>query len=213
MNTLKTSTWRGAMATKICFECRSEVDSLAKTCPHCRTKLGNASGGNVAKRPTHTAALGCAGCAGFFVFLIFINVFSGDGHRATSSTPQTPTSPPTSAINSSSPREKSTKPDIATPGNTQVLINRAFDIGDDRPTEAAKLFMEAAKQGNISGQMALGCCYDKGVGVPKNRREAIKWLSICVARGEAAKGDSDDAVFIRLIAAKAKERLTIMGAN
>lgn len=41
------------MATKICHQCRSEADVLAKVCPQCKAKLGDPGKNGVAKKPTH----------------------------------------------------------------------------------------------------------------------------------------------------------------
>lgn len=46
------------MATKICHQCRTEADILAKVCPACRAKLGARGSNGVAKKPT-SFAVGC----------------------------------------------------------------------------------------------------------------------------------------------------------
>ena len=70
------------MATKICNQCRSEVDALAKICPHCRTRLGVAGPGGVAKKPTSPVAWGCAGCAGLLGFIFLKSIIAVEDHRA-----------------------------------------------------------------------------------------------------------------------------------
>ena len=64
------------MATKICFQCRSDVDSLAKICPQCRTKLGDSGANGIAKKPMRPLAIGCMGCGGLVLLFIFIGVIS-----------------------------------------------------------------------------------------------------------------------------------------
>lgn len=53
------------MATKICHQCRSEADVLAKVCPSCKAKLGAPGKDGVAKKPTHGCVLILAVIGGF----------------------------------------------------------------------------------------------------------------------------------------------------
>jgi len=102
----------------------------------------------------------------------------------------------------------------AEPEETQELVRRGMAISKEgRLIEGAKLFQIAAERGNINAQFLLGCCYQKGEGVPVNREEAIKWLRECQARGDASAGESADAVQIRSVALLAKLRLKSMGAQ
>ena len=61
------------MATKICYQCRSEVDLLAKVCAHCRAKLGGIDGRGVAKKPTSLAV----GCIAVFIGIGVIGGIAG----------------------------------------------------------------------------------------------------------------------------------------
>jgi TPR repeat protein len=66
--------------------------------------------------------------------------------------------------------------------------------------EAVGWYRRAAEQGFPQAQFNLGVYYDTGVGVPQNRIEAYKWLSLAAAQGQGgalelrewvAKGMSD----------------------
>ena len=61
------------MATKICYQCRSEVDILAKVCPQCRAKLGDLGKGGVAKKPVSFVM----GCLAVFFGLVVIGSIGG----------------------------------------------------------------------------------------------------------------------------------------
>lgn len=50
--------------------------------------------------------------------------------------------------------------------------------------DTKKLYM-AAKQGDATAQVALGSMYAEGKGVPKNEREALKWLGLAAKQGHA----------------------------
>ncbi|MGI9346414.1 MAG: tetratricopeptide repeat protein, partial [Gammaproteobacteria bacterium] len=43
----------------------------------------------------------------------------------------------------------------------------------------------AAKQGDVFAQFGLGGMYANGEGVPKNDREAVKWLRLAAEQGDA----------------------------
>ena len=57
----------------------------------------------------------------------------------------------------------------------------------DKHEEAAKFFLSAAKNGNADAQCALGIMFDGGIGVERNRFEALHWLK------EAAKNGNTNA--------------------
>lgn len=70
------------MATKVCYQCRSDVHVLAKVCPNCRAKLGAAGAGGIAKKPT-SAAMGCI--VVFIAAIVFgtiMTLFTGGGSAA-----------------------------------------------------------------------------------------------------------------------------------
>ncbi len=52
--------------------------------------------------------------------------------------------------------------------------------------EAAAVMMRPlAEHGHLQAQYALGYMYYFGLGVPRNEREAIRWLGVAAARGNA----------------------------
>jgi len=59
-----------------------------------------------------------------------------------------------------------------------LFLNKAY--GD-----AAAIFLPLAQQGNVDAQYTLGYMYHYGYGVPRNKREALRWLSVAAARGHA----------------------------
>ncbi|HEU5117644.1 MAG TPA: hypothetical protein VFT74_13455 [Isosphaeraceae bacterium] len=71
------------MATKICYQCRTEVDALASICSACRTKLGPRGSNGVAKRYTSPAAWGC------LILIIVGAVMGGIGSLLTQDSPAT----------------------------------------------------------------------------------------------------------------------------
>lgn len=55
------------MATKICWQCRTEIDQFAAVCPGCRAKVGGRTASGLAKKP-FSLVLGCLlGCGGLFL--------------------------------------------------------------------------------------------------------------------------------------------------
>lgn len=64
------------MATKICHQCRSEADVLAKVCPHCKAKLGAPRKDGVASKPTHGCVIALAIFLGFGLFGAIVNSIS-----------------------------------------------------------------------------------------------------------------------------------------
>jgi hypothetical protein len=75
------------MATKTCYQCRVEVDRLAKVCPHCRAKLGAPGKGDIAKKPTSFAV----GCLAVFLGLGVLGSIGGAIAGGGSSSNHTPT--------------------------------------------------------------------------------------------------------------------------
>jgi len=62
---------------------------------------------------------------------------------------------------------------------TMLLASTAFAAPDFDET------MAAAKQGKAYAQYNLGVMYDKGVGVPENNTEAVKWFRKAADQGLA----------------------------
>jgi TPR repeat protein len=54
------------------------------------------------------------------------------------------------------------------------------------PKKAIALYTSAATAGYVPAQSALGMCYAKGLGVPQNTQEAIKWLSMAAPKSSFA---------------------------
>lgn len=105
-------------------------------------------------------------------------------------------------------------PREAQPGGSQELVWGALVlIEDDSNALGFEMLLTAANQGNINAQFLVGSGFEKGLVVKKDREEAIRWLRICVARGELMTGASSDAIYIRAIARKAKEKLEVMGVR
>lgn len=51
--------------------------------------------------------------------------------------------------------------------------------------EMAKLYMQAAKSGYYKAQLAMGNCYENGLGVEKNIEKAIEWYKMSADQGFA----------------------------
>jgi TPR repeat protein len=49
--------------------------------------------------------------------------------------------------------------------------------------EAAALLLPLAQQGNLEAQYTLGYMYHYGLGLPRNEREATRWIAVAAARG------------------------------
>ncbi len=53
----------------------------------------------------------------------------------------------------------------------------AYGVGKDDKVEATKWYRKAAEQGHNRAQYMLGQMYYQGEGVPKDFKEAVKWLA------------------------------------
>lgn len=51
-------------------------------------------------------------------------------------------------------------------------------------TVAAKYYAAGAKRGDITSQYLLGQCYENGLGVERDLKQAIAWYQISAARGD-----------------------------
>ena len=56
----------------------------------------------------------------------------------------------------------------------------------DRVKQAVSLFYEAAKQGFVLAQLALGFCYEHGFGVKKDPKQAVYWYQKAAEQGHAS---------------------------
>jgi uncharacterized protein len=52
-------------------------------------------------------------------------------------------------------------------------------------TQAARLFLPFAEQGDVLAQSSLGTMYKNGQGVPQDYEEALKWYRLAAAQGDA----------------------------
>ena len=77
----------------------------------------------------------------------------------------------------------------AVPGEEQVVADLYLDgaLAHERKDyeQAARLFREAAEQGDAPAQEALGKMYARGEGVPQDFREAAHWLRKAAEQGRA----------------------------
>jgi len=60
--------------TKICWQCRSECDSLASVCPHCKARLGNRKASGLAAKKLGWIAWTGIGCGSAFLLAIILPV-------------------------------------------------------------------------------------------------------------------------------------------
>ncbi len=49
--------------------------------------------------------------------------------------------------------------------------------------QAANALLMLAKEGHIDAQYTIGYMYHYGYGVPRNKKESIRWITIAAARG------------------------------
>lgn len=73
--------------------------------------------------------------------------------------------------------------------DSQLVLAQVYDFGDlvgltkeDR-TKAFYWYKKSAEQGNPSAQYALCCCYQSGIGTPKNMEESYKWCLRAAEQG------------------------------
>lgn len=62
-------------ALKICWQCRSECDSFASVCPHCKARLGPRKANGLASRRLGWLAWTGIGCGGLFLLSVLIPLF------------------------------------------------------------------------------------------------------------------------------------------
>lgn len=73
------------------------------------------------------------------------------------------------------PREANVAPEI--------LYNRGRELLKSNPEKAVKLLQKAAQAKHNAAQLLLGRCNQRGVGVPKNLKEARRWYLAAAGRG------------------------------
>jgi TPR repeat protein len=79
------------------------------------------------------------------------------------------------------------RPTRRQPVNPELIFRRAdekWSRGELRP--ALKLFLQAAKNGDRAAQLNVGYFYDRGIGVRRNREEALYWYKRAYRRGDAS---------------------------
>ena len=73
---------------------------------------------------------------------------------------------------------------------SQACLGSLFKDGkggvEKNSEEAFKLVKKSAKQGCVSGQYALGCCYLNGIGVSVDNDKGFEWIKKAASQGDAA---------------------------
>lgn len=69
-----------------------------------------------------------------------------------------------------------------------VRAERLRDRGHQ--AEAFRLFLAAAKAGDKASQLNVGCFYDEGIGVRRNRSAALYWYKRAYRRGDASAANN-----------------------
>jgi hypothetical protein len=90
---------------------------------------------------------------------------------------------------------------------------RAFDAGDY--LGAAKEWLIAGSQGDVTSQFRLAQLYERGLGVPQDFVQAHRWYNIATSQGHADARSARDALGARLTAeqlAEAQRLATQTGA-
>jgi TPR repeat protein len=57
-------------------------------------------------------------------------------------------------------------------------------------TEAFRLFLAAAKRGDKASQLNVGCFYDEGIGVRRDRSAALYWYGRAYRRGDGSAANN-----------------------
>ena len=69
-----------------------------------------------------------------------------------------------------------------------AYFNGRGDAGETDPdfAQAVLMYRRAAEMGDATGQVKLGGCYKKGLGVEKDLAEAARWYRLAADQGDAA---------------------------
>lgn len=89
-------------------------------------------------------------------------------------------------------------------GNVKAIHNLAvLHVSRAKPdyAQAAKLFSESAAHGLSDSQYNLAMLYESGLGVPRDLKEAYKWLVLAAASGDKESQKRRDALKAKLSAA------------
>ena len=80
-------------------------------------------------------------------------------------------------------RSRSRQQNKAAPTDLFIRADREGDLGHMR--SAFRLFLAAAKAGDVNAQTRVGYCYDVGQGVRVDRSAALHWYMRAYRRGDA----------------------------
>ena len=80
-------------------------------------------------------------------------------------------------------KSQSSRQKKGAPGELFVQAEQGADLGNRR--HAFRLFLAAAKAGDVNAQSRVGYCYDVGQGVRSDRAAALYWYLRAYRRGDA----------------------------
>ena len=66
--------------------------------------------------------------------------------------------------------------------NQQFLQGKTLFLAN-KYEEAARLLLPLAQQGHLDAQYSVGYMYHYGYGLPRNEKEATRWITTAAARG------------------------------
>ncbi|MCO6498607.1 MAG: sel1 repeat family protein [Chitinophagaceae bacterium] len=69
--------------------------------------------------------------------------------------------------------------------NGEAEYHKAFEIEETNPSEALNLYKQSAEKGDVRAMFSIYFMYNKGEGVAKNEREALKWLTMAGEKGDS----------------------------
>lgn len=69
-----------------------------------------------------------------------------------------------------------------------LRADELWDRGEYGP--ALRLFLAAAKAGDLGAQINVGYCYDNGIGVAPDRSKALYWYKRAYRRGDASAANN-----------------------
>jgi TPR repeat protein len=79
---------------------------------------------------------------------------------------------------------------------TALLLSRAHQQWDLKQLRSAfRLFLAAAKLGDVTAQLNLGYFYDVGVGVSRNRNKAVAWYKQAYRQGHGSAASNLGTIF------------------
>jgi TPR repeat protein len=79
---------------------------------------------------------------------------------------------------------------------TTLLLSRAHQQWDLKQLRSSfRLFLAAAKLGDVTAQLNLGYFYDVGIGVGRNRSKAIAWYKQAYRQGHGSAASNLGTIF------------------